>query len=115
MPSAQGDKVGCVGGATVFPVGDVVDVQPEAAATARNGTATVSMLDQAADPAGHNPLISTQVDRGAISFEHRAQLGVTGVEQSKVLGQYRAQVERQHVGAPGIGAGFEMGIDPVAI
>ena len=68
MPAAQRDKVGAVGGATVFPMGDVVNVQAVTKTTSRNHTASVTVLDEATDPAGHDPLIPTQVDRGAIAF-----------------------------------------------
>ena len=115
MPAAQRDKVGAIGGATVFPMGDVVNVQAVTKTTSRNHTTPVTVLDEATDPAGHDPLIPTQIDRGAIAFEHRAQLGVTGVQQPQMFGQHRSQMKRQQVRSPTMRARFQVRVDPVAV
>ena len=115
MPAAQRDKVGAIGGATVFPMGDVVNVQAVTKTTSRNHTASVTVLDEATDPAGHDPLIPTQVDRGAISLQHRAQLGVTGVQQPQMFGQHRSQMKRQQVRSPTMRARLQMRVDPVTV
>src|SRR6476620_2015146 len=90
---ADQDQVPQFGGAAVFPVADVVGVQPAGGAAARDHTAAVAVFEGAAQPATHGAGGPTAADDLAVAFEPDLAGGVAGQVAALVVGEQRSQVQ----------------------
>ena len=77
------------GGAAVFPVADVVGVQPAGGAAAGDHTAAVAVFEGATQPATHGAGGPTAADDLAVAFEP----DLAGQVAALVVGEQRSQVQ----------------------
>ena len=75
---AQADQVPGHGLAVVFPVDDVVDLDPQGGVAAGDPAAAVAVLDQPADPPRHDPLGPPDLDGVAVGVPDRGDVAVAG-------------------------------------
>ena len=90
---AQGDEVGGVGGPAVFPMGDVMALEPAGALAARHPTSAVSLLHHHPGALGDGAKRPAHAERPPGPLPHRHHRGVADQVAAQALGQGRAQVE----------------------
>ena len=113
MSVAQSDEVFGVGGTAVFPVFDVVYVEPPASITSRHPTAPVTLLDHHPGAVGHRPEGSAHAHRLATGLEHRTDASIAADEAAHAGAHPGAEVEVA-VGVPAL-VGADVEEDEVAL
>ena len=87
MKSAEENQVVQVGGTTVAPVLDVVDLQPACVATADPlASPAIAVVYQSSQPAGDGPAVPTYTDHGAAVGDDSLENTVTGESSGCFVG-----------------------------
>lgn len=93
VPAAKPEKVAGIGGAAVDPVNEVMYVEMGCVTAAGEAASAVTVEDDIAEPVGHDPMATAEMQRATIALEQDLGVGVASEVAEIIDGEQRAEMQ----------------------